>query len=143
MYLDRTSTPRFIMLLSKGIKVPIHGDGRNIRSFLFAADAAQALDVIFHRGTIGMIYNISSSHHMQVCEVAGKILEHLPNDKYEADLLEWAEWVDDRPYNDSMYWTDASKLELLGWEQRTSFDQGLEATIRWYLEEGDRFWASS
>ena len=133
--------PKFITLLEQEKKMPIHGDGSNIRAFLFATDAAEALDIIFHRGTEGETYNISSTTQLKVWEVAEKIMKlrsepHSPN-----DLNNCTELVKDRPFNDSMYWTSGYKLQALGWEQRTNFDDGLRATYQWYCTESESFWS--
>lgn len=132
--------PKFIMLLNKGQKIPIQGDGMNFRSFLFASDVAEALDTIFHKGSEGETYNISSRIHLHVNQVAEAILRYFPGWNDTKGLSYWAEHVEDRLYNDSMYWTDASKLKVLGWKQRTIFDEGLIETIKWYLNEDDAFW---
>lgn len=132
--------PKFITLLNQDRKMPIHGDGKSTRSFLFAADAAEALDIIFHRGAVGETYNISSNTHLQVWEIAEKIVK-LGLDRIESHNPDpYTEFVPDRLFNDSMYWTDGSKLELLGWRQRTDFDKGLQTTIAWYHEESEDFW---
>ncbi|KAJ5728172.1 hypothetical protein N7493_004502 [Penicillium malachiteum] len=129
--------PKFIMLFNNNLRMPIHGEGRNMRAFLYAGDAAEALDVIFHKGVPGEAYNIASSNQVQVLEVAKKIVQ---NSKHiSRDLFNSIEMVKDRPFNDSMYWTDGSKLEALGWKQRTGFDEGLQRTIQWYSGI-DRVW---
>ncbi|KAJ5570086.1 uncharacterized protein N7459_009516 [Penicillium hispanicum] len=119
---------KFITLLSKGQPLPVHGDGQNIRAFLFAADAAEALDTIFHKGSVYETYNISSGAHLKVLGVAQKVIEFFHGCEQGDDISHWVEMVEDRPYNDDMYWTDATKLIALGWKQRTGFDEGLEET---------------
>lgn len=131
--------PKLIMHLRRGQKMPIHGDGQCARAFVFAADAAEALDMIFHRGEEGETYNISSETQLRVREVAEKILEVMYGDCHQ-DIEEWIVSVPDRPFNDSMYWTDDSKLRALGWVQKTGFDDALEATIEWFCRESDGFW---
>ncbi|KAE8145010.1 dTDP-D-glucose 4,6-dehydratase [Aspergillus avenaceus] len=134
--------PKFITLLNQGKKMPIQGNGRNSRAFLWAGDAAEAFDVIFHKGSDGETYNISSEDRLQVLRVAQKILEYF--DLCSAPRLEdWIEPVADRPFNDSMYWTDDSKLRALGWRQRTEFDDGLRQTVEWYCLHSDGFWSEA
>jgi dTDP-glucose 4,6-dehydratase len=106
--------PKFIILQQKGSKMPIHGDGRNSRAFIFAADVAEALDTIFHKGSDGETYNISSGTHFQVTRAAEIIFRHFAGINTADQLSSWVEHVEDRPYNDSMYWTDGSKLEVIG-----------------------------
>ncbi|GAB1200014.1 hypothetical protein APSETT444_009374 [Aspergillus pseudonomiae] len=99
----------------------------------------KALDVIFHRGPDGETHNISSNDHLQVGEVAEKIFRCFhPDGTHELD--DWIEYVLDRPFNDSMYWTDNSKLRALGWKQRTNFDEALQVTVDWYCRESEGFW---
>ncbi|KAE8414288.1 NAD(P)-binding protein [Aspergillus pseudocaelatus] len=133
--------PRFITLLSQGRRMPIHGDGRTSRAFLWAGDAAEALGVIFHMGTDGEAYNISSNDHLQVREVAEKIFRSFYPDGTHG-LDNWIDLVADRPFNDSMYWTDDSKLRALGWRQRTNFDDALRMTVDWYCRDSEGFWAN-
>ncbi|KAE8400263.1 dTDP-D-glucose 4,6-dehydratase [Aspergillus pseudonomiae] len=111
----------------------------HISAFLWAGDAVEALDVIFHRGPDGETHNISSNDHLQVGEVAEKIFRCFhPDGTHELD--DWIEYVLDRPFNDSMYWTDDSKLRAFGWKQRTNFDEVLQVTVDWYCRESEGFW---
>ncbi|KAE8353682.1 hypothetical protein BDV28DRAFT_147850 [Aspergillus coremiiformis] len=136
---DLELIPKFITLLKQGRKMPIHGDGRTCRAFLWAGDAAEALDVIFHQGSDGETYNISSNNHLQVREVAEKIFRCFHVNGTDG-LDRWVELVADRPFNDSMYWTDDSKLRALGWKQRTDFDKALQTTVDWYCRDAEGFW---
>ncbi|KAE8329174.1 dTDP-D-glucose 4,6-dehydratase [Aspergillus sergii] len=131
--------PQFITLLNQRRRMPIHGDGRTSRAFLWAGDAAEALDVIFHTGTDGETYNISLNDHLQVRQVAEKIFRcFYPDGTYDSD--NWAEFVADRRFNNGMYWTDDSQLRALGWKQRTDFDEALQATVDWYCRDSEGFW---
>ena len=120
--------------------MPIHGDGSNIRSFLFASDAAEALDVILHRGEDGETYNVSSNTRLEVREVATQIHNYFIKSKGFEDKPDYAEMVKDRPFNDSIYWTSGLKLQKLGWRQRKSFEEGLQETIEWYCANLKGFW---
>ncbi|PYI31733.1 dTDP-D-glucose 4,6-dehydratase [Aspergillus indologenus CBS 114.80] len=134
--------PKFITSLMKGKKMTLHGNGTAVRSFVFAADAVTAFDLIFHCGELGVVYNISSRNHFQVREVAVRILEYFP--QYESQgLAHWAEMVVDRPFNDKMYWTDDSRLRALGWTEKTDFEEGLDATVKWYTQHAGEFWGTS
>ncbi|CAG8423612.1 unnamed protein product [Penicillium salamii] len=135
--------PKLIKHLINGDKIPIHGNGDNIRSFIFASDAAEALDVILHQGKVGEIYNVSSDTRLQVIEVAAKIRAYLIEFKGLVNRPDYIEMVKNRPFNDSIYWTSGSKLQNLGWRQRTNFEEGLQATIDWYCEHLDKFWVDT
>jgi dTDP-glucose 4,6-dehydratase len=119
--------------------MPIHGNGRNSRAFLWAGDAVEALEVVFHKGNDGETYNISSGNQLQVREVAEKIFQCF-HFHHMSNLDHWVELVTDRPYNDGMYWTDDSKLRALGWKQQTNFDEALRVTVDWYRGYSEGFW---
>ena len=125
------------MLHSK--RMTVHGDGKAMRGFVFASDVMNAFDIIFHRGVVSETYNISSREQVQVRDVAEKILQWFHPGCSE-DREQYLEMVEDRPFNDRMYWTDDSKLRLLGWAEQVSFDDALAITLEWYREYGDTFW---
>ncbi|ENH75981.1 Putative rhamnose biosynthetic enzyme 1 [Fusarium oxysporum f. sp. cubense race 1] len=102
--------PKFISLLHRGQPVILHGDGSPTRRYLFAGDAADAFDTILHNGEIGQIYNIGSSDEISNLQIYQR------------------------------YAVDATKLKMLGWTQKTSFDEGLRRTIDWYKPYGDKWW---
>ncbi|KAF9890529.1 hypothetical protein FE257_005934 [Aspergillus nanangensis] len=132
--------PKFINFLRNGEKMTIHGDGQSTRSYLYAEDAAEALDVIFHRGSDGETYNIASRNLLDVREVARKVFNALGLHHTKC-LGDWIQHIDDRPFNDRMYWTNDSKLRCLGWGERTDFDLALDQTVTWYHDHGEEFWA--
>jgi len=123
--------PKFILRASRGQKLPIHGDGLCTRSYLYAADVAEAYDVILHHGSIGSVYNIGTQQEKTVLEVARSILRHFD---LEEDRLEF---VTDRKFNDRRYFICDKKLAALGWKERTSWEDGLKMTIDWYLRNQD------
>lgn len=102
------------MLLERNEKMTIHGDGRIMRGSPYAADAADALDVIFHKGAQGEVYNITSADQLQVLEVDGKIFQFRSGEFCAQDFADAIKMVKDRAFNDSMYWTDGAKLDALG-----------------------------
>lgn len=133
-------------LIEKSIndeRMPIQGDGSNVRSFVFASDAAEALDVILHRGRDGETYNVASDTQLRVTDVAARIHTHFTKSKDSEPFSEYIERVKDRPFNDSMYWTCGYKLHRLGWRQKTSFDEGLRTTIEWYCANLKQFWVGA
>ena len=130
--------PKFSMLLSRGQKLTLHGDGSPTRRYLFAGDAADAFDTIFHKGVNGQIYNIGSRD-----EVANKDLCKLLCAQFGIDQAAYDDWVSftpDRPFNDMRYAVDATKISSLGWTQKTSFEKGLSLTVDWYKQFGEEWW---
>lgn len=108
----------------------IHGNGQNTRRYLYAGDAAEAFDIILHRGEIGQKYNVDSHDEISNLDLAKKLLGMLGRHDHER----WIEYTRDRPFNDLRYAIDASKLRKLGWEQRTPFEEGLRKTVEWYRD---------
>ena len=122
--------PKFIYLLTRNRKCPIHGNGSNLRSFLYVEDAIRALDIVLTMGNIGEVYNIAASEELSVMEVAGKLIKELkPGDNVD----DWITHVEDRKWNDKRYHVSSAKLEKLGWAPNIDFDSGLKQTIDWYL----------
>jgi dTDP-glucose 4,6-dehydratase len=120
--------------------LPIYGDGSNIRDWLFVDDHADALLRVLQEGKVGRTYNIGGNSeltNLRLVKLLCKILDRLrPRDSglYE----ELIEFVADRPGHDARYAIDASRIkDELGWEPSVSVEQGLEQTVRWYLENGD------
>eukprot|EP00158_Paraphelidium_tribonemae_P002283 Partr_v1_DN25256_c0_g1_i1_m16967 putative Polysaccharide biosynthesis protein len=129
---------KFSCMLNRGQKLCLHGDGSPTRRYLFAGDAADAFDTIFHRGEIGQIYNIGSRD-----EIANKDLCHLLLAEFDIpkeDFSKWSEFTKDRPFNDMRYAVDCAKLTALGWEQKTAFADGLKLTVDWYRKYGESWW---
>ena len=130
--------PKFSCLLNRKRKAILHGDGSPTRRYLYAGDAADAFDTIFHKGSVGQIYNIGSRN-----EVSNKELCNLLLDEFKIPRSEFNNWVEhthDRPFNDMRYAVDASKISSLGWVQKTSFDDGLKLTVEWYRQYGETWW---
>ncbi|CAL0323108.1 unnamed protein product [Lupinus luteus] len=119
--------PKLILRAMKGEKFPIHGDGSNVRSYLYCGDVAEAFDVILHKGEIGQVYNIGTKKERSVLEVASDICK-----LFKLDPKEAIEFVKDRPFNDKRYFLDDEKLKNLGWEDKTCWEEGLEMTTEWY-----------
>lgn len=129
------------MLLQRQRKLLVHGDGSPTRRYVYAADLVDALDTIFHRGAVGQIYNIASKDEISNTDICHRLLDmfdlpHATPDQF----ARWVQHTEDRPFNDQRYATDGSKLAALGWEPRTSFDEGLRATVEWYRRFGEVWW---
>uniref|UniRef100_A0A2N9FAM9 UDP-glucose 4,6-dehydratase n=1 Tax=Fagus sylvatica TaxID=28930 RepID=A0A2N9FAM9_FAGSY len=124
--------PKFILLAMKGEKLPIHGNGSNVRSYLYCEDVAEAFDVILHKGVIGHVYNIGTKKERRVLDVAEDICK-----LFGLDTKEAISFVQDRPFNDQRYFLDDQKLKKLGWEERTQWEDGLKMTMEWYTKNPD------
>ncbi|KAF2681973.1 NAD(P)-binding protein [Lentithecium fluviatile CBS 122367] len=133
--------PKFIMLLQRKSKLLVHGDGSPTRRYVYAGDIVDALDTILHKGVIGQIYNIASKDEVSNTQICHKLLHifGLPCQKPE-ELEQWVQHTEDRPFNDMRYATDGSKLAALGWQPKTSFDDGLRTTVDWYRKFGEVWW---
>jgi len=110
-------------------KIPVYGDGTNVREWLYVTDCAEGIMAAIDRGKAGEIYNIGSKEEKQNREVAKAILKLLGKGE------ELIEFVKDRPGHDFRYSLDTTKAKReLGWEAKTSFDEGLKKTVEWYIE---------
>ena len=121
--------PFFIFKLLKGEKVPVYGDGQNIRDWIHVADHASALDLLLHEGVPGEIYNIGADNERSNMDITKMILKIMGFGE------ERIEYVTDRPGHDRRYAIDASKIMKLGWKpmySRDKFEQGLTETVEWY-----------
>lgn len=123
----------------KNRKLTLQGNGTHTRRFLYARDATDAFDTILHKGSIGETYNIDSNYKAQTREVAAHILRLFSRDPVK-DFDKYVTWIPDRPFNDSDYRVDGSKLEALGWRQRVDFKTGLEWTVEWYKRNLGCWW---
>lgn len=120
--------------------LPIYGDGKYTRDWLYVVDHARAIDDVFHKGKLGDTYNIGGFNEWQNIDLV-KLLcnvmdEKLGREKGTSQNL--ITFVKDRPGHDLRYAIDASKIEReLGWRPSVTFEQGLEKTVSWYLENDD------
>jgi dTDP-glucose 4,6-dehydratase len=110
---------------------------------LYAGDAADAFDTILHKGQLGQIYNVGSLDEISNLSLCHKLLvemDIITAEAGSADLARWIKYTHDRPFNDHRYAIDNTKLRQLGWEQKTSFAEGLRVTVDWYRKYGHRWW---
>ncbi|GER33615.1 dTDP-glucose 4,6-dehydratase [Striga asiatica] len=119
--------PKFILLAMRGKTLPIHGDGSNVRSYLYCEDVAEAFEVVLHKGEVGHVYNIGTKKERRVIDVAKDICK-----LFDMDPDKSIEFVDNRPFNDQRYFLDDQKLKNLGWSEKTTWEEGLRKTIEWY-----------
>ena len=126
--------PLFITNLIEGKKVPLYGDGMNVRDWLYVEDHCRAIDLIIHNGRIGETYCVGGNAEKNNKEITYKILELMGED--ESSI----EFVKDRPGHDKRYAIDFSKIKNeLGWEPTVSFEDGLKKTIEWY-QNNENWW---
>ncbi|MBI4994356.1 dTDP-glucose 4,6-dehydratase [Candidatus Peregrinibacteria bacterium] len=119
--------PYFFQLASQNKFLPVYGDGKNIRDWLFVLDHCEALDLILQHGKPGEIYNIGGHNEKCNIEIAKMILKFLGKPQ---SLIAF---VEDRPAHDRRYAIDAAKIEKeLGWKPKTTFEKGIELTFEWY-----------
>jgi dTDP-glucose 4,6-dehydratase len=119
--------PKFVRRADEGRSLPVYGDGTNVREWTYVKDNCRAVDLVLRDGEAGEIYNIGSGCERQNVEVAREIVNAVGASE---DLIEF---VDDRAGHDQRYALDTSKIESLGWEPQTSFEEGLHETIEHYL----------
>ena len=126
--------PLFITNLLENKKVPLYGDGRHIRDWLYVKDHCRAIELIINKGKTGEIYNISSNNRFKNIELTKKILTNLNKSE------EYIEYVKDRKGHDRAYFIDASKIkEQLNWQPEYDFFKGLKETIHWY-KSNKKWW---
>jgi dTDP-glucose 4,6-dehydratase len=110
-------------------KLPVYGDGMNVRDWIYVIDHNKAIDLVFEKGRLGEVYNIGASTEMPNIEIIKLILKHL---KKTEELIQY---VKDRPGHDRRYAIDSSKIQNeLGWTPSFSFENAIDDTIKWYLE---------
>jgi dTDP-glucose 4,6-dehydratase len=116
--------------------LPVYGKGENIRDWLFVEDHARAIDTIFHKGKPGEVYNIGGNNEWKNIDLV-MLLCHIMDKKLNRDegtSAKLIQYVTDRPGHDLRYAIDASKLTSeTGWRPETTFEEGLEKTVDWYL----------
>ena len=129
--------PLFINNIRKGKPLPVYGKGENVRDWLYVEDHARAIDLIFHKGKVAETYNIGGFNewrNIDLIKVLVKSVDRLLGNE-DGHSLGLITYVTDRPGHDARYAIDSSKLkEELGWEPSLQFEEGIEKTVKWYLE---------
>ena len=118
--------PLFVTNALEGQPLPLYGDGRNVRDWLYVLDNCAAIDLVLRRGRDGEIYNIGGSTEVENIALTRRILSLL--DRPESLIQP----VTDRPGHDRRYALDSGKVKTLGWTPATTFDAALAATVEWY-----------
>lgn len=129
--------PLMILKAVRGEPLPVYGDGRNVRDWLYVRDHCEALMCVLERGKVGHVYNIGGDAERENIEVVRQIIRKVdaqqprPDGRSRESLIQF---VQDRPGHDRRYAIDASKIKReLGWSPKESFGSGLEKTVQWYL----------
>ena len=132
--------PLFINNIRNRKPLPVYGRGENVRDWLYVEDHARAIDVIFHNGKIAETYNIGGFNewkNIDLIKVMIKTVDRVLGNP-EGHSLELITYVTDRLGHDARYAIDSTKLQKeLGWEPSLQFEEGIEKTVRWYLENQD------
>ena len=123
--------PLFVTNLIENKKIPLYGDGLNIRDWLYVLDNCSGIDTVLHKGEIGEVYNIGGDNEKTNKEITDIILGEFNKDETRI------EYIKDRPGHDRRYALDSTKLKKLGWEPKYNFEQAIKETIKWYKNNPD------
>lgn len=134
---DEKLIPTIIRNALTNKPIPIYGDGKNIRDWLYVLDHCKGIDIAYHKGKAGQTYNIGGKNERTNLEIVAKICEILdellPKNESYKNLLTF---VEDRAGHDKRYAIDASKIENeLGWKANETFDSGIVKTVKWYVKK--------
>ncbi len=139
---DEKLIPTIIRNALKGNPIPIYGDGKNIRDWLYVLDHCKGIDLVYHTGKKGETYNIGGRNertNLQIVDAICKILDETvpPQQKIgKTSYKELITFVEDRAGHDRRYAIDATKIEnQLGWKADENFDTGIVKTVAWYLKK--------
>ncbi|CAL2105893.1 dTDP-glucose 4,6-dehydratase 1 [Tenacibaculum sp. 190524A02b] len=132
--------PLFINNICNNKPLPVYGKGENVRDWLFVNDHARAIDVIFHRGKLGDTYNIGGFNEWKNIDLIKVIIKTVDKllGRTEGTSESLITYVTDRAGHDYRYAIDSTKLkDELGWEPSLQFEEGIEKTVKWYLDNED------
>jgi len=132
--------PLFINNIRHSKPLPVYGKGENVRDWLFVEDHARAIDLIFHKGKIGDTYNIGGFNEWKNIDLIRVIIKTVDKQlgRKEGESEKLITYVTDRAGHDLRYAVDSSKLKNeLGWEPSLQFEEGIEKTVKWYLDNQD------
>lgn len=129
--------PLFINNIRHRKPLPVYGKGENIRDWLYVEDHARAIDLIFHQGRVAETYNIGGFNEWKNIDIIKVIIHTVDRllGREEGADMDLITYVTDRPGHDARYAIDSTKLQQeLGWEPSLQFEEGIEKTVRWYLD---------
>ena len=123
--------PKSIILGKRNSKIPVYGDGKQIRDWIYVDDHCSAIEAVFLKGKKGEVYNVAGGNEVSNIDVVTKIIEFLGRPK---SLMEF---VQDRPGHDVRYSLNCEKIKEIGWRPKVTFKKGLKMTVQWYLENAE------
>ena len=134
---DEKLIPTIIRKALSGEHIPIYGDGKNIRDWLYVDDHCSGIELVFNKGIAGETYNIGGKNERNNLYIANKICEILDEIKPKnTSYKEQITFVKDRYGHDFRYAIDATKIEnQLGWKAKEVFEKGIRKTIDWYIKK--------
>ena len=136
---DEKLIPTIIRKALNGENIPIYGDGKNIRDWLYVLDHCKGIDFVYHTGRSGEVYNIGGRNERNNNQIAQRICTLLDQLKPTSDGSSYKNliaYVEDRAGHDRRYAIDATKIETeLGWKADENFDTGIVKTVEWYLKK--------
>lgn len=125
--------PKMITNAMQNKKLPVYGDGKNIRDWIHVFDNCDGIDFVLKKGEFGEIYNIGGDNERMNIDIVNLILQNLNKPK------ELIEFVKDRAGHDRRYSLDCRKIRMLGWEPKIKFEEGIKETVNWY-KENEPWW---
>ena len=132
--------PLFINNIRHRRPLPVYGRGENVRDWLYVEDHARAIDLIFHKGAVAQTYNIGGFNEWKNIDIVKVLVNTVDRllGRPEGEDIDLITYVADRKGHDMRYAIDSTKLQReLGWEPSLQFEEGIEKTVRWYLENQD------
>lgn len=123
--------PLFTTNAIEGMPLPLYGDGKNVRDWIYVEDNCRAIDLVGRKGKIGEVYNIGAGDEKTNIEIARKIVKLTGADPSLLTL------VSDRPGHDRRYSVATRKIKALGWSKKTTYSEGMKKTVRWYQQNED------
>lgn len=128
----RNLVPKIITCLLNDQEIPIHGDGKNVREWIYVEDHCSAIRTVMEKAPVNEIYNVGTGIELTNLEMVSAIADKLKKTPR-------IKWMPDRKGHDFRYSVNCDKLKSLGWKPEVSFEQGLDKTIEWYLSHQDRY----
>lgn len=132
--------PLFINNIRNRKPLPVYGEGLNVRDWLYVEDHAAAIDLVFHKGTIGESYNVGGFNELSNIELIRRLISEVDRQlgRHDGEDLNLITHVKDRAGHDLRYAIDATKISNeLGWKPSLQFEEGLRKTVKWYLDNSE------
>ena len=134
--------PHIIISILKNKKIPIYGNGKQIRDWVHVKDHSEAIFKVLKKGKIGETYNIGASNqkrNLEIAKIIFNVLKRFNKKNTDKNFLLNVDFVNDRPGHDKRYAIDGAKIKKLGWTPKINFEQGIKETVKWYLEN-ENWW---